>query len=70
MIDQLAHTSSSTSSWVHCMATLPSRLLGVDQSETSTERTPSTLPSPVCAKSKPRQNWRWEIEVSAHSESM
>ena len=40
------------------------------QSETSTERMPSTRPSPSRPKSTSGQNWRCEIEVRAQWESM
>jgi hypothetical protein len=65
-----AQTSALISSAVHLEATFPVRREGRSQSETSTERIPPTCPSPSSAKSVRGQNWRWEIEVSAQSESL
>ena len=39
------------------------------QSEMSIDRMPWVLPSPICVKSMPGQNWRCEMPVSAHGES-
>ena len=55
---------------VHAIATLPVRRPGRSHSETSTERIPSTRPSPRCSRSTSGQNCACEIAVSAHSESM
>ena len=64
-------TSARISSAVHFTAALPVRGPGRSHSEMSTERMPSTRPSPYCSASRrPAQNCACETEVSDHAESM
>ena len=67
-----AHTSDATCSLVHLRAGFPAAVCspGVSQSEMSTDRIPPTDPSPSPRMFTRGQNWRCEMDVSAHGESM
>src|SRR5204862_7864012 len=65
-----AHTSAFASALVHRLAGLPYRRPGVVQSETSTDRQSTAVPSPYVAAKLLVQCGPWEMAVSDHGESM